>query len=342
MQPGRVRIAQTDRCVAVMELDRIWYGNHPLSILLAPLGWMFCGLVMLRRFAYGLGLARSYGLSVPVIVVGNLTVGGTGKTPLVIWLVEYLRSQGFKPAVVARGYGGKARFWPQQVRPDSDPAVVGDEAVLVAQRARCEVAVGPDRVKAAVGLVEQSGCNVLISDDGLQHLRLRRDVEIVVVDGDRRFGNRRCLPVGPLREPTSRLKRVDMVVCNGTSGLRGEFGMRLVPAGAVNMSNNETREIRLFRGTTVHAVAGIGFGDRFFGMLRGLGLRIVEHKFPDHHPFTAKDVVFNDDFPVLMTEKDAVKCRRYADIRHWCVPVSAQLPDPFPHRLSRLLAKLNT
>ncbi len=323
---------------AALGLERIWYGNHPVSVLLAPLGWLFCAAVALRRAAYRVGLARSYDLGVPVIVVGNLTVGGTGKTPLVIWLVEHLRTQGFEPAVVARGYGGQARRWPQQVRPDSDPVTVGDEPVLIAQRTRCAIAVGPNRVEAAAGLIAKSGCNVLISDDGLQHLRLRRDVEIVVVDGDRRFGNSRCLPVGPLREPKSRLKHVDMVVCNGTSGLRGEFGMRLVPTGAVNLVGDESREMIQFRGLAVHAVAGIGFGERFFGMLRRFGLRIIEHRFPDHHAYTAADVTFDDDLPVLMTEKDAVKCRRYADVRHWYVPVVAQLPEQFPYRLNRLLA----
>jgi tetraacyldisaccharide 4'-kinase len=306
-------------------LNSHWYSRTPLSTLLLPLSWLFCAIAVVRRGLYRLGLLRKRRLAVPVIVVGNITVGGTGKTPLVIALVKLLRDSGYNPGVVARGYGGTAGHWPQQVRPDSDPVVVGDEPLLIAERCRCPVAVAPDRGAAAESLVEHAGCDIIISDDGLQHYRLARDIEIAVIDGVRRLGNGHCLPGGPLREPRRRLRSVDFVVTNGLAA-PGEFPMTLHAAPIRNLRDDSAvTEPHPFRGRAVHAVAGIGNPDRFFAQLRGQGISPMEHGFPDHYRFHARDLDFGDDAPVIMTEKDAVKCRRFAAANHWYLPVDAQL-----------------
>lgn len=271
-----------------------------------------------------------------MIVVGNISVGGTGKTPLVIWLSRYL-GRDFRPGVVCRGYGGRSRTWPQKVRADSDPATVGDEAVLLATRCGCPVAAGPDRAASAKALIEHEECNLILSDDGLQHLSLARDIEIVVVDGARRHGNGRCLPAGPLREPPSRLKSVDIVVANGEAA-RGEFRMRVSPWKAINLTGHEApRELSAFAGMPVHALCAIGNPARFLDMLRAARLEIVPHVFPDHYAFSRDDIAFGDGLPVLMTEKDAVKCRRIASEEHWYVPVRAELDESFALRLGMLL-----
>ena len=310
-----------------------WYAPHPLGALLAPLGWVFALCTVLRRAAYRAGMRRSWQVGCPVVVVGNLAVGGTGKTPLVIAVAKLLSRRGLRVGIVCRGYRGSASRWPRQVRSDSDPGRVGDEAVLLVRRAGVPVAAGPNRIAAARILVRRSKCDVILSDDGLQHLRLARDVEIVVVDGVRRHGNGRCLPAGPLREPLSRLASVDLVVVNGDAR-QGEAAMRLVAGDASSLNDAEvTRPLDSFRGAPVHAVCAIGHAERFFRTLEAHGLTIVRHPFPDHHPFSETEVRFADAAPVLMTEKDAVKCERFADARHWCVPVEAELSSELQARL---------
>ena len=318
-------------------LDTLWYGKSPLAALLAPLGWLYCAGMWLRAAAYRKGVLASGRVGVPVIVVGNISVGGTGKTPLVVWIARYLRSRGLRPGILSRGYRGRAGKWPQQVRADSDPIMVGDEPVLLARATGCPVAADPDRLRAARTLVAHVECDVLVSDDGLQHLAMGRDVEIAVVDGTRRHGNGRCLPAGPLREPVSRLESVDMVVANGVA-LGGEFGMRLAASDAVSLVEASlSRPLEEFADGPVHALCGIGAPERFFNTLERAGLTLVRHRFPDHHDFRAGDIRFDDALPVLMTEKDAVKCRRFADSRHWSVPVRAELPRAFAERLMSLL-----
>jgi tetraacyldisaccharide 4'-kinase len=302
-----------------------WYDASGLTVLLRPLSWLYRGIIVLRYAAYRAGVLRRRRVAAPVIVVGNITVGGTGKTPLVIWLVELLRSEGYRPGVVSRGYRGRARHWPQQVRPDSDPDMVGDEPVVIARRARCPVAVGPDRVAAAEALLRYNDVDVVVSDDGLQHYALERDIEIVVIDGVRRFGNRFCLPAGPLREPVSRLSRADFLVVNGGTALRREFPMTMHPGELRNVRRDETAQApESFPRRHVHAVAGIGHPERFFRQLRQLGFTVIEHPFPDHHAYTAEDLAFGDELPVFMTEKDAVKCRRFCGEDCWYLPVEAQ------------------
>ena len=318
-------------------LDHFWYARSPWLVLLTPVSLLFRLVVALRRLAYRNGMLRSHKLPVPVIVVGNITVGGSGKTPLVAWLADYLLQKGYRPGIVARGYGGNASSWPQQVRRDSDPAIVGDEAVLLAAMTGCPMAVAPDRYTAAMALVKYHDCDVVIADDGLQHYALQRDIEIIVIDGVRRFGIGFMLPAGPLREPVSRLREADLVVVNGLGG-GGEYPMKLQSTALRNLLD-DSRSCKLdeFRQRKVHAVAGIGNPERFFQSLRQVLSHVETHAFPDHYRFRRQDIVFDDDAPVLMTAKDAVKCRRYATGNEWYVPVRAKMTSEFCARLDTLL-----
>ena len=321
-------------------LDRYGYSLNGIAVLLWPLSLLFGLAARVRRLLYLHGLRRSEAVPVPLIVVGNITVGGAGKTPLVARLVDLLREAGYQPGVISRGYGGQSAQWPQQVRADSNPRLVGDEPVLLARRCRCPIVVGPDRVAAARTLLDTHGCNVILSDDGLQHYRLQRDLEIAVVDGFRRLGNGACLPAGPLREPPSRLREVDFVVGNGAA--RGsEYLMSLRGDRAVNLTDpGISVSLAGFSQSTVHAVAGIGDPGRFFDQLRHARLRILEHPFPDHHAFRPQDLHFPQDLPVLMTEKDAVKCQTFAPEGCWYVPVSARLEPAFEEDLLKRLASV--
>lgn len=278
-------------------------------------------------------LLQTRRLTVPVIVVGNLTVGGTGKTPLVIAIVKCLQRAGYRPGIISRGYGGKAHSWPQQVRPDSDPVMVGDEPILIARHTGCPMAVGPDRVAAGRSLLQHADCDILVCDDGLQHYALWRDVEILVVDGVRRFGNGFCLPAGPLREPTHRKEQVDFVVTNGTTVNR-EYSMSYQGDTLVNLARPEiSRPLTDLVEQRVHAVAGIGNPTRFFSALRRARLNVEPHAFADHYAYQQSDLDFDDDAPVIMTEKDAVKCQRFVQDNFWYLPIEAQLNAEFETRL---------
>jgi tetraacyldisaccharide 4'-kinase len=296
-------------------------------------------VVFLRRVLYALRVFSSARAGIPVIAIGNLTVGGSGKTPLAIHVAELLKSKGWSPAIVSRGYGGTARS-PRGVTLASDPAEVGDEPVLMARRSGCPVWVGPKRARVIAALRRaHPDCDVVVLDDGLQHYALRRDVEIAVVDA-RGFGNGFMLPAGPLREPRTRLWTVDAVLAHGTDRVKG-YAMRLEGEELHRATDaRERRPARSFAGQRVHAVAGIGDPKRFFLHLASLGVEAIPHPFPDHHPFRAADLEFGDEAPVLMTEKDAVKCRRFAKPTHWILPVRA-LPDPaFDAWLQRRLGEL--
>jgi tetraacyldisaccharide 4'-kinase len=333
------RIIQLRVSEALQSLTCYWYSINLLAIVLWPFSLLFCGVAMMRRFAYRLGLLKGDRIAAPVIIVGNLTVGGSGKTPLVIRLVELLREAGYRPGIISRGYGGTARNWPCRVAADSDPREVGDEPVLLAQRCDCPVVVAPDRIKAARALLEDHrDCNVILSDDGLQHYRLARDIEIAVIDGVRRLGNGACLPAGPLREPARRLRTVDFIIGNGRAE-KGEYLMTLLGEQAVNLVDSAiTCTLSGFRNSLVHAVAGIGDPERFFSHLRIKGIRLLEHPFPDHHYFSGNELEFGDELPVLMTEKDAVKCKALAHDWFWYVPVQAQLDAVFERQLLRRLS----
>jgi tetraacyldisaccharide 4'-kinase len=310
-------------------LTRRWYSSRPAPWYLRPLAWLF-GLVARMRRARQQSRAKLARLPVPVIVVGNIAVGGTGKTPFVIWLVERLREWGWKPGVVSRGYGGRARHWPQRVGAGADPQLVGDEPVLIASRAGCPVVVGPDRLAAAAMLLAGGDVDIVVSDDGLQHYRLWRDLEIAVVDATRGLGNGKLLPAGPLREGPARLAEVGVVVANGpgwTAPAGRQITMRLQAVEARALDGSAARPIASFAGETVHAVAGIGNPARFFAMLSQHNIRLIVHPFPDHHPFALGDLEFGDGLAVLMTEKDAVKCHEFSGPSHWVVPVDASI-DP--------------
>ena len=318
-------------------LESAWYGNARPPWWSWPLAALYGSLVRLRRWLYRIGARRSVRLPVPVVVVGNLTVGGTGKTPLTIALAEALRSRGFKPGVVSRGYGGRRRE-PMLLDDTPDPAEVGDEPCLI-RASGVAVAIGRER-PAAAQLLLDAGCDVLIADDGLQHYALARDVEICVIDGMRRFGNRHVLPVGPLREPMSRLQRVDLRVCNGGVAGNGEYPMQLQGGALIALVDDRHEALADWRGRRVHAVAAIGNPGRFFDSLRQAGLELIEHAFPDHHAFAPGELDFGDGLPVLMTDKDAVKCRRFAQPHWWRVPVRAQLPEAFHQAVADRLAAL--
>jgi tetraacyldisaccharide 4'-kinase len=323
-----------------MRIERHWETRGALALLLLPLALLFSVIAGLRSHCYRLGWCRVSRVGVPVLVVGNITVGGTGKTPLVIWLARHLQELGYHPGIVARGYGGRARNWPQQVRPDSDPAMVGDEAVLLAAGTGCPVCVGADRPAAARALLTYRDCDIIISDDGLQHYALGRDVEIVVVDGARRFGNGWPLPAGPLREPPSRLRHADLVVVQGGGQRSDEFGMQLAQPMIEPLRGGEVQALESWAGRAVHAVAGIGHPQRFFDQLAAAGLQVQPHAFPDHHPFAAADLAFGDDLPILMTAKDAVKCRRFGQDHHYVVSVTAQPDAAFVQKLDKKLEEL--
>ncbi len=314
-------------------LEQLWYRITPFHLILLPLSLVFRLLAATRRMFYRCGILSSKKLPVPVIVVGNITVGGSGKTPLILWLAQQLIDSGWHPGIISRGYGGTASA-PQEVVNFSDPKVVGDEAVLMSQRKLCPVWVGRDRPAAAHALLQaHPECDVLLSDDGLQHYRLQRDFEIAVVDGVRRFGNGFLLPAGPLREPPSRLEQVDAVVINGGDAQAGQHRMQLHGENFYNLLNPNTTahaadfQSTQFQNKNVYAIAGIGHPQRFFAHLNQLGLKVQAHPYPDHHRYTPDDLAYPDADAILMTEKDAVKCLSFATEKCWVLRVDAQL-DP--------------
>ncbi|HEX5354503.1 MAG TPA: tetraacyldisaccharide 4'-kinase [Rhodanobacteraceae bacterium] len=306
-------------------LQQRWYEDRPPPWWARPLAALYGCASGSRRWMYRSGWLRATRLPVPVIVVGNIVAGGAGKTPLTIALMEALRGRGFRPGVVSRGYGGSAHE-PMLLDEQPDTAVVGDEPALIRLHTGSPVAIAAQRVDAARLLLGE-GVDVIVADDGLQHYALARDVEICVVDGLRRFGNGRLLPAGPLREPISRLRTVDFTVCNGREPQANEIPMRLRMQAVRNLAHGSARALAGFAGSRVHAVAGIGNPGRFFSALREQGIDVIEHPFADHHRYTAPDFAFGDDLPVLMTEKDAIKCRAFARENWWAIPVKAELPS---------------
>ncbi|NOT84169.1 MAG: tetraacyldisaccharide 4'-kinase [Methylococcaceae bacterium] len=318
-------------------LEKQWYQQAKPPFTLRLLTVIFKTAVYWRRFCYQIGIVKQVKLSVPVIIVGNLTVGGTGKSPLVIYLAELLSNAGYKPGIISRGYGGKSLQRPQRVFADSNPAQVGDEAVMIATHSNCPVAVDSVRSKAAQLLLTTTDCDVIISDDGLQHYALQRDIEIAVIDGERRFGNGFCLPAGPLREPVERLHSFNFVVVNGAPLQQTEFAMRVKANIALNLQSGEKKPLADFCDIPVHALAAIGNPQRFFNLLTALGINHTRSVFPDHYQFQAADLQFDDNLPLLMTEKDAVKCRAFATQQHWYVPISVELNSQFTQQLLTLL-----
>ena len=310
-----------------MDLEPHRYKKGFIAYTLWPISKLYCAWAITRRALYRWRNRFWPRLKVPVvIVVGNITVDGSGKTPMVVWLANHLKSNGFRPGVICSGAGGEGKKWPQRVTGRSDAAEVGDEPVLIATRVGCPVYAGPRRRRTARALIQAHDVDVVIADDALLDYALQADVEIAMIDSRRRFGNGFCLPAGPLREPVSRLEACDFSVVNGMAK-QGEFAMGLRGNVAMNVRDSSAvNTLEVFRHQQVHAVAGIGNPERFFDMLRVNGVEVTPHPFPDHHCFTAAELDFGDDLPIFMTEKDAVKCRSMNLDNAWMVPVSA-LPD---------------
>ncbi|PVZ86188.1 tetraacyldisaccharide 4'-kinase [Serratia sp. S1B] len=319
-------------------IERIWSGGSLWYLLLLPLSWLYGLVSNVIRLSYRCGLSKSWRSPVPIIIVGNLTAGGNGKTPMVIWLVEQLQQRGYRIGVVSRGYGGKSAVYPLVLGPHTTTQQAGDEPVLIYQRTGAPVAISPKRAEAVQALLQQHELDAVITDDGLQHYALQRDFELVVIDGVRRFGNGWWLPAGPMRERVSRLNTVDACVANGGVAQEGEIAMKLQAQQAVNVISGEQRPVLEL--TQVVAMAGIGHPPRFFAMLEKLGVE-VEHEvaFADHQPYTQSQltVLTQPGQTLLMTEKDAVKCRTFAQPNWWYLPVDAVLP---PEQAEQLLQKI--
>lgn len=320
-------------------VERLWYGSKRPLAFLAPLSWLYRSIAEARRRAAW--DARDASLPVPVIVVGNITAGGTGKSPLTAWLVTELASAGWRPVILSRGYGGDASQYPLEVAADTSPAEAGDEPVMLALSTGCPVVVDPRRRRAADYALENNLGDLLICDDGLQHYKLPRDLELSVFDGQRGIGNGALIPVGPLREPVSRLASVDFVIVNGkeVSGQALDsfagidhpaiYSMVLEPASLIHLKSGASRPVGDLNGKAVTAVAGIGNPARFFDTLRALGAVVTERAFPDHHRFRPEDLTTDADELIVMTAKDAVKCRDFAPDNAWSLVVEARLPEQF-------------
>lgn len=330
-------MAFTDRLLAA------WYQGHPALGLLRPLEALYRRVVTRKRARFLSGESASYRAPVPVIVVGNITVGGTGKTPMILWLIEHCRSLGLKVGVVSRGYGAKPPHFPWRVQASQSAVQAGDEPLLIVQRTDVPLMIDPDRSRAVQALLASEPLDLILCDDGMQHYRLARDLELVLIDAARGLGNGRCLPAGPLREPVERLDDVGAVLHNGATvdPPRGfAFGLR--PSALVNLRTGERRPLEHFpAGQALHAVAGIGNPQRFFNTLQGLNWQPVPHPFADHAQFDAQSLAFEPPLPLVMTEKDAVKCRDFAGDDWWYLAVDAE-PSPsfvawFDAQLARLL-----
>lgn len=318
-------------------LLRGWYEGAWWTWLLRPLEAVYRGVAALRRLLYRLGVCKVYRAPVPVVIVGNITLGGTGKTPVIVALVEALQARGLRPGVVSRGYGaGGGSSFPHTVSTNSRAADCGDEPLLIFQRTGVPCVVDPDRPSAVRSLLATHSVDIVLCDDGLQHYALARDFEIAVLDAERGVGNGFCLPAGPLREPPSRLASVDALLLRG--GTAAETGVSLDVDGVFAlrpMPGQSPPEV----GARVHAVAGIGQPQQFQATLTRMGYRVIAHNFPDHHRFSARDITTLDDAPVIMTEKDAVKCRAFAGANHWYLKVSARLPDTVVERIAALATR---
>jgi len=316
-------------------LDQYWDSINVISIMLLPLSILFYLISRLRKFAYKTGLIFSYQSPVPVVVIGNISVGGTGKTPLIIELVKQLQKKGKNPAVISRGYGGQSKKWPQIVSSKTQALQVGDEPQLIFQHTQCPVVVGPNRKDDIELLLSEFNCDVILSDDGMQHYALQRNIEICVVDADKKFGNGFFIPAGPLRESQLRLKTVDLVLYNGFSENQSFFEMRAIDCMSVGGAQ-EKLKLESFSGKTVHAIAGIGYPQRFFSMLKKHNIKVIPHAFKDHHLYQISDLVFDDDLDVLMTEKDAIKCLDLNLKNHWSVPVEIVFAQSTQKKLNEI------
>ncbi len=330
--------AKTKQC-SHQWVNSVWYGQNKLANLLLPLSGIFAVSAQARQWKQK---KSKINFSVPVIVVGNITVGGTGKTPMVTSLVSELRQQGYQPGIASRGYGGQARQ-PTLVNQSHNAEQVGDEPLMIFNRTQAIVVVGQNRLDVISELINTHQCDVIVCDDGMQDYRFEHDIEIIMVDGDRVFGNHKRLPAGPLREPVSRLQQANFVVATTKPvPAVSKDCMKLQLNECVQLTNPDNKcSLDEFKGQSVHAVAGIGNPDRFFNSLASLGLKVIKHPYPDHTRYKSADFSFSDQNPILMTEKDAVKCSQLSLDNAWYVPVQAILPDDFMVRVNTLLRNKN-
>ncbi|WP_122846784.1 tetraacyldisaccharide 4'-kinase [Pseudomonas viridiflava] len=320
-----------------------WYNGHPALALLRPLESLYRRVVDGKRARFVAGEGDIYRAPVPVIVVGNITVGGTGKTPLILWMIRHCQQRGLRVGVVSRGYGAKPPSLPWRVLPEHKASEVGDEPLLIVQRCGVPLMIDPDRSRAVQALLAAEPLDLILSDDGLQHYRLARDLELVLIDAARGLGNRRCLPAGPLREPAERLNSVDAVLYNGARSDREDgYAFTLKPAALINLRSGERRPVDHFPpGQAVHAVAGIGNPQRFFNTLEGLHWQPVQHPFADHAVYSAQALTFTPSLPLVMTEKDAVKCHAFAADDWWYLAVDAVPSDAFVSWFDEQLSRLS-
>lgn len=314
-----------------------------IAYLLWPFALLYRLFIFFRYKAYQFHIKKINRFPVPIIVIGNISVGGTGKTPLVIEIAQFLKKKGWRPGIISRGYGGKSDYYPRQVHANSNPREVGDEPLLIVRNTACPTLVDPNRSRGVKVLLGKTNCNIVLSDDGLQHLALGRDIEIAVIDGQRRFGNGFCLPAGPLREPISRLKKVDFIVTKGKPANAKGFEMLLIPDYFYQLIRPENKKNPdYFYGKKLHAVAGIGNPGQFFNGLHRLGLTFTEHPFPDHYFFKPRDFNYGKEAIILMTEKDAIKCVGLVDTRLWCLKTKTKLDDSFFNALLNRITTLNS
>lgn len=323
-------------------LLRAWYAGHPLLSLLRPLECLYRRVVAGKRARFVAGQGDIYRAPVPIVVVGNITVGGTGKTPLILWLIEHCQRHGLRVGVVSRGYGARPAHLPWRVTAEQRAAQAGDEPLLIVQRSGVPLMIDPDRSRAVKALLASESLDLILSDDGLQHYRLARDLELVLIDNARGLGNGRCLPAGPLREPAERLNSVDAVLYNGamTDSASG-FSFALQPTALINLRSGERQSLDYFAPQqALHAVAGIGNPQRFFTTLETLHWRPIAHAFADHAPYSAEVLNFTPPLPLVMTEKDAVKCRDFAASNWWYLAVDAVPSQAFVRWFDQQLLRL--
>ena len=348
-------------------ITHYWQSINFVSLILAPLSFFFCFLVSIRRFFYRIGVFKSTSSQLPVIVVGNIYIGGNGKTPFVVWLVEQLKDAGYKPGVVSRGYGAqesgaqesgaKDLAWPRRVDLHQDVQLFGDEPFLIHQSTQCPVYIDPIRPRAIEQISLDTDCDVIISDDGLQHYAMSRYIEINITDAKRLYGNGLCLPAGPLREKESRLRSVDYIIYNisrynlkkmmqqyENKSFTMDFEASIVKP--VFSGGGQSMTLSDFKGKIVHAVAGIGDPEQFFRFLESHGLNVITHPFADHYQYKQKDLLFNEPYPIIMTEKDAVKYQSFSSDSSiselWYLPIKARVDNKLINKIITQLKSFKT
>ena len=321
------------------KLNSIWYKDEAVPLKYKLLSKIFSFFSGFRRNLYSIGFLKRNKIKCPVIIVGNITVGGVGKTPFVIWLVNQLQSKGYKVGVVSRGYGGKREQEPMLIIPQTSARASGDEPLLISKHTHAKIMVGKNRAKAAKSLFQEYRPDVIIADDGLQHYALGRDMEICLIDAEKGLGNQQLLPAGPLREKKERLDSVDLVVYKGKKAEQLSFHYEPLMVYKLGKTKQQ-KSIKDFRNQPIHAVAGIAHPDGFFKMLSDQGLAVIKHPLDDHHEIQASDLQFNDDSVVFITEKDAVKCGDIKTENVWVVVLKLVISEEHKNTILEKVEKV--